>query len=202
MAIAQKSISELSQLTSPVNDEDLLIVSHLSSDSYVTRSLSAGTFATKEKLDDKVKVDESNVSTLNVVHIADEDYYQLVVNDSTVSNTVYVMSSENTNMFGERIVNVGAPVELSDAATKQYVDNAKAAAKNYANSEINTKTYKLSTAIAAELTALNSKIDNKVKIDNNTVSTFNVVNINNSDYNDLVVNDSVLSDTLYLVSSD
>ena len=202
MAIAQKSISELSQLTSPVNDEDLLIVSHLSSDSYVTRSLSAGTFATKEKLDDKVKVDESNVSTLNVVHIADEDYYQLVVNDSTVSNTVYVMSSENTNMFGERIVNVGAPVELSDAATKQYVDNAKAAAKNYANSEINTKTYKLSTAIAAELTALNGKIDNKVKIDNNTVSTFNVVNINNSDYNDLVVNDSVLSDTLYLVSSD
>ena len=202
MAIAQKSISELSQLTSPVNDEDLLIVSHLSSDSYVTRSLSAGTFATKEKLDDKVKVDESNVSTLNVVHIADEDYYQLVVNDSTVSNTVYVMSSENTNMFGERIVNVGAPVELSDAATKQYVDNAKAAAKNYANSEINTKTYKLSTAIAAELTALNGKIDNKVKIDGSTVSTFNVVNINNSDYNDLVVNDSVLSDTLYLVSSD
>ena len=202
MAIAQKSISELSQLTSPVNDEDLLIVSHLSSDSYVTRSLSAGTFATKEKLDDKVKVDESNVNTLNVVHIADEDYYQLVVNDSAVSNTVYVMSSENTNMFGERIVNVGAPVELSDAATKQYVDNAKAAAKNYANSEINTKTYKLSTAIAAELTALNGKIDNKVKIDNNTVSTFNVVNINNSDYNDLVVNDSVLSDTLYLVSSD
>ena len=202
MAIAQKSISELSQLTSPVNDEDLLIVSHLSSDSYVTRSLSAGTFATKEKLDDKVKVDESNVSTLNVVHIADEDYYQLVVNDSTVSNTVYVMSSENTNMFGERIVNVGAPVELSDAATKQYVDNAKAAAKNYANSEINTKTYKLSTAIAAELTALNGKIDNKVKIDGSAVSTFNVVNINNSDYNDLVVNDSVLSDTLYLVSSD
>ena len=128
MAIAQKSISELSQLTSPVNDEDLLIVSHLSSDSYVTRSLSAGTFATKEKLDDKVKVDESNVSTLNVVHIADEDYYQLVVNDSTVSNTVYVMSSENTNMFGERIVNVGEPVELSDAATKQYVDNAISAA--------------------------------------------------------------------------
>lgn len=202
MAIAQKSISELSQLTSPVNDEDLLIVSHLSSDSYVTRSLSAGTFATKEKLDDKVKVDESNVSTLNVVHIADEDYYQLVVNDSTVSNTVYVMSSENTNMFGERIVNVSEPVDSTDAATKHYVDNAKVAANNYANSQVTSKFWKLSSTISAELTALNGKVDNKVKIDGNTVSTFNVVNINNSDYNDLVVNDSVLSDTLYLVSSD
>jgi len=202
MAIAQKSISELSQLTSPVNDEDLLIVSHLSSDSYVTRSLSAGTFATKDKLDDKVKVDESNVSTLNVVHIADEDYYQLVVNDSTVSNTVYVMSSENTNMFGERIVNVSEPVDSTDAATKHYVDNAKVAANNYANSQVTLKFWKLSSTISAELTALNGKVDNKVKIDGNTVSTFNVVNINNSDYNDLVVNDSVLSDTLYLVSSD
>ena len=202
MAIAQKSISELSQLTSPVNDEDLLIVSHLSSDSYVTRSLSAGTFATKDKLDDKVKVDESNVSTLNVVHIADEDYYQLVVNDSTVSNTVYVMSSENTNMFGERIVNVSEPVDSTDAATKHYVDNAKVAANNYANSQVTSKFWKLSSTISAELTALNGKVDNKVKIDGNTVSTFNVVNINNSDYNDLVVNDSVLSDTLYLVSSD
>ena len=31
-------------------------------------------------------------------------------------------------MYGDRLVNVGEPVELSDAATKQYVDNAISAA--------------------------------------------------------------------------
>ena len=40
------AISELSQLNA-VTDTDLFIISHLSGESYVTRSLSAGNFATK-----------------------------------------------------------------------------------------------------------------------------------------------------------
>lgn len=46
--MATKTISELQQLNAPT-DTDLLIISHVSgTDQYVTRSLSAGVFATKE----------------------------------------------------------------------------------------------------------------------------------------------------------
>ena len=46
MATAISELSRLNQAT----DTDLFIVSHLSGESYVTRSLSAGNFATKDYL--------------------------------------------------------------------------------------------------------------------------------------------------------
>jgi len=48
------AISELSTLNS-ATDTDLLIVSHLSGESYVTRSLSAGNFATKSFVENTYK---------------------------------------------------------------------------------------------------------------------------------------------------
>ena len=41
-----------------------------------------------------------------------------------LSNELYVVSSNYINAYGQQIKNLSAPTDLSDAATKEYVDNA------------------------------------------------------------------------------
>lgn len=60
---------------------------------------------------------------LSIAKITDDDYHQLVVDNDVVSNMLYVVSSENINAYGQRIVNLGNPNVSSDAASKQYVDD-------------------------------------------------------------------------------
>ena len=55
------------------------------------------------------------------------DYASILLSSSpeSISNTMYVVSSKDFDAFGERIINVGYPQDLSDAATKEYVDKTK-----------------------------------------------------------------------------
>lgn len=57
------AISELSQLNS-ATDTDLFIISHLSGESYVTRSLSAGNFATKDYLSAQISATVGNINSI------------------------------------------------------------------------------------------------------------------------------------------
>ena len=61
MADGKTTISELSQLNS-ITDTDLLIVSHLSGQEYVTRSLSAGHFASKQFIESQHFATSSDIS--------------------------------------------------------------------------------------------------------------------------------------------
>ena len=66
---------------------------------------------------------------LSVVKLSAEDYEQLVAGGDAVSNILYIVEGEDEDMYGQRVINVGWPTDLSDAATKLYVDSAVSAAE-------------------------------------------------------------------------
>ena len=80
------------------------------------------------KVDGNLSIDTSNVyvngekTDLSVCSISDVDYRQLLVEDACKSNVIYVVSSDYVNAYGQQLKNVAAPTDLSDAATKEYVD--------------------------------------------------------------------------------
>jgi hypothetical protein len=54
-------------------------------------------------------------SDLNVIHISNDDYSDLLVYDNIDSKTIYIVSSDNFDVFGEQIKNVADATDLSDA---------------------------------------------------------------------------------------
>ena len=88
-------------------------------------SLSSDGYATQAQLDTKSSVSVDNEhADANILHVSQEEYNQLVADDATLSNTVYVISSDYIEAYGQQVKNLADPTELSDAATKGYVDNA------------------------------------------------------------------------------
>ena len=80
-----------------------------------------------QEIADKVKVGNyyetlSAIQTLSVVNIAENDYYDLVANDKIDETTIYIVSSDFINAYGQQMKNLDAPVDDNDAATKNYVD--------------------------------------------------------------------------------
>lgn len=73
----------------------------------------------------KVYVDGHEVSSLSVKNISRDDYHDLVVNETVDPNTIYVVSSETLNMYGEKIENVLSGKNDTDAATVGQVNAAK-----------------------------------------------------------------------------
>jgi hypothetical protein len=64
----------------------------------------------------KSSVSVDNIkSNLNVLHIDSSEYSNLVANDSVDNSTIYIVSSENFDVFGEQIKNVADATDLSDA---------------------------------------------------------------------------------------
>jgi hypothetical protein len=75
------------------------------------------------KIDNKILVNGLSVENFEIKHISQYDYHKLVV-DNIIDNKLYIVSSDNINAFGEKIINVGEPENENDAVTKKYVDNA------------------------------------------------------------------------------
>jgi hypothetical protein len=69
-----------------------------------------------EKIDEKSSVSVDNVqSNLNVLHVSNDEYSNIVNSDSVDSNTIYIVSSDIFNAYGEQIKNVANATDLSDA---------------------------------------------------------------------------------------
>lgn len=96
-------------------------------------------------IDNKVLIDGLSAEQLRVSHISDTDFHQKVVDGTLLSNEVYVVSSENINAFDERIINVKAPEQSSDAATKGYVDDTVKEAQSKLDT-LSTYTHALSVS--------------------------------------------------------
>jgi hypothetical protein len=58
---------------------------------------------------------DNNQTDLNVIHIDSSEYSNLVANDSVDNSTIYIVSSDNFDVFGEQIKNVADATDLSDA---------------------------------------------------------------------------------------
>ena len=66
---------------------------------------------------DNVKAD------VNMVHISLDDYNSKLIGGEILSNELYVVSADYVETYGQQIKNVADPTDLSDAATKGYVDS-------------------------------------------------------------------------------
>ena len=61
---------------------------------------------------------------LSVVKLSADEYAQMLDNGTCLSNAIYIVETPNIDAFKRQIKNVALPTDLSDAATKGYVDNA------------------------------------------------------------------------------
>lgn len=68
--------------------------------------------------------DVTGSNDLSVVKLSADEYAQMLDDGTCVSNAIYIVEAPNIDAFKQRITNVAPPTDLSDAATKEYVDNA------------------------------------------------------------------------------
>ena len=77
----------------------------------------------KITINDRISSIIEERADLSIVKLNALEYAQLVSTSAIISNCLYVVEDSYRDAFGEQIKNVAAPTDLSDAATKGYVDD-------------------------------------------------------------------------------
>ena len=146
-----------------------------------------------EIVENKIFIDD-HYTDLSIIRIDAEEYHNLVKNEQINSDIVYIVSSDNINAYGERIENVGAPISVTDATNKEYVDNLSV--------ELTEKIDNIE--IPKNLSEFENDLNlSKVLIDGENIEEFNVKHISQEEYHELVLSENGIDkDTLYVVSSD
>jgi hypothetical protein len=142
-----------------------------------------------------ISVDGQITDNFKVEHITQDDYHNLVNSENGPDkNTLYIVSSDTLNLYGERIENLASPISASDAVNKEYVDILSTdLTEKIDNIEIPKNFSELSNDIKLS----------KVLVDNENVEEFNVKHVTSDEYHELVNStDGIDKDTLYIVSSD
>ncbi len=80
-------------------------------------------FIVEDTTKSSISVD-GQLANVNMVHISKEDYEQLVVTSSTVSSTLYIVSSDVIDAYGQQISNLAPGTDLSDAVNLEQLSNA------------------------------------------------------------------------------
>ena len=107
--------------------------------------------AISSAVDKKIYVDGISATTLNVKHISQDEYHALVEAGTCDKNTVYVVSSENYNMYDKRITNLSTDVQVdTDAANVGYV---KSVSSDLATKIQSLNTSSLSNVVINDVTA-------------------------------------------------
>ena len=154
---------------------------------------------------------------LSVVKI-DKDAYDLsVIGDTLLSNVLYMLQSNYVDAYGQQLKNLATPTELSDATPKKYVDDNVAVASqalsdyideqvaiasedfsNYVNDTVNV----VSTDINDDLASISAVVDQKINIDGLSADQLRLQHVDLNDYITMLSNDLILSNQLYVISSD
>jgi hypothetical protein len=92
-------------------------------------------------LNNKISIDNVAIGTdgININHVSQDDYYKIVKSpEGPLSNTLYIVSANEMNMYGERITNLADPISASDATTRRYVVSSMMDLSNDLTSEISS----------------------------------------------------------------
>jgi len=100
----------------------------------------------------------SQYDNLSVITIKRDAYDELLTEGkiSSLSNSVFIISSDFIDAFGEQMKNLSGPTDESDAATKKYVDDISASLSSTVSSiadNINQSIQDLSDSISATASA-------------------------------------------------
>ena len=111
-----------------------------------------------------IKVDDVQVSSLNVKNISQSEYHDLVIGGNISQNELYIVSSDAINAYGERIINVSNAEISSDAINlnqlKTYITDFQVIRPNFVQ-----KPLKLKVKLFAnqEMTELVGEIDSSAQ---------------------------------------
>lgn len=176
------------------NDNDATNVSQVKS--YVNElkiDLDENINIVNELLEKKIYID-GQYSDLSILRIDADTYHNLVSNNQVNKDILYIISSDNTNAYGERIENVATPLSASDAVNKEYADTLS----------INLTEKIDNIEIPKNLSEFENDLNlSKVLVDGENIEEFNVKHISQEEYHELVLSENGIDkDTLYVVSSD
>lgn len=157
-----------------------------------------------------IKIDKIPQSGFNIEHISQDEYHKLVINNNISENTLYILSSNNLNLYNEQIKNVAEGIEDTDGVNlKQVNDLIKVetdrsiSVENELDNKITEVDSKLDDfALKTDITEIENDLSNKIKVDGNNVDTLNIQKISRDDYYNLVLDEAVDNNTLYIISSD
>jgi hypothetical protein len=114
-------------------------------------------------IDNKILIDGLSVVNFELKHISQEDYYDLVKSEETLSNTLYLISSDEINAYNEKIINLAEGKISSDAVNLGQVSNLINEEKDRA---INVENSILSNlnSFKTELDELKTELQNDTKL--------------------------------------
>ena len=122
------------------------------------------------KSENKIFIDNkissiSGYSDLSVVKLNANEYATLLTSGQLLSNSLYIVDDDHIDAYGQQIKNIALPIDLSDAATKGYVDDSisNSLSDFYHKSETSSAN-EISVALSAkaELSDINETIDRDV----------------------------------------
>ena len=73
----------------------------------------------KAGIDDKVFINGLPAQSLSVIKLSASDYEDLVANDGTLSNVIYIVDDSYEDMYGQQVKNMAPGTDLSDAVNLQ-----------------------------------------------------------------------------------
>ena len=73
----------------------------------------------KAGIDDKVFINGLPAQSLSVIKLSASDYEDLVANDGTLSNVIYIVDDSYEDMYGQQVKNIAPGTDLSDAVNLQ-----------------------------------------------------------------------------------
>lgn len=125
--------------------------------------------ALSAEISGKVKIDDVAASYINIKRIDSEAYHNLVVDETLDDQTIYIVSSDNLNAFGEKITNVGDATEDTDAVNLKQL-NATKSELTAEISAINARISALDVSSGGQVQALD-QLSAELKGDISTLST-------------------------------
>lgn len=120
------AVTDSNEISAEVKD-GAITAAKLASD--VSAEISAATADVDElsaKVSNKICLNGETVETLSVQNISRDDYHELVAAGKALSNTVYIVSSDTLNMYGEKIENLLSGEADGDAVNVAQLKAAKA----------------------------------------------------------------------------
>lgn len=122
----------------------------------------------------------------------------MVIQDQVDPNTLYIISGDYLNMYGQQIKNLAEPVDVTDATTKQYVDDYIDVISTELNASINNNTTTLNTSISN----LSVKLSTNLSTTQSNLSTLSTsVNTLSTTVKTLSTNTSTISTNVSTISS-
>ena len=139
---------------------------------------------------------------LSVVKI-DKDAYDLsVIGDTLLSNVLYMLQANYVDAYGQQLKNLATPTELSDATPKKYVDDNVAVASQALSDYIDEQVAIASEDLNDDLASISVIVDQKINVDGLSADQLRLQHVDLHDYITMLSNDLILSNQLYVISSD